>query len=148
MGLRDYYQQDAGRWLEVTCGVVLLAFSGLSGCVAVFGVVQSNRYPRALVATAIFGLISWGLLRLAVRLLQGQRAGRALLSPSALMAGAALFLVGAVLFIGFAITERDLRALIVGLGNLPAAYFSLKLALERRKLSVPPNKLPDRTRER
>jgi hypothetical protein len=148
MGLREYYQQDAGRWLEVTCGIALLAFSGLSGFVAVFGVVQSNRYPRALIATVIFGLICWGLLRQALRLLQSRRPiGRPLLSPTALIGGAAVFLIGGVLLIASAITERDFRPLILGLGILPAAFFSLKFALERRKQSVPPNKSLERTRE-
>jgi hypothetical protein len=148
MGLREYYQQDAARWLEVTCGIALLAFSGLSGFVAILGVVQSNRYPRALIATAIFGLIAWGLLRLGFRLLQRRHpVGRALLSPTALIAGAVVFLVGGILLISFAIIERDFRFLILGLGNLPASYFSFKLALERRRQSVPPNKSLERTRE-
>jgi hypothetical protein len=148
MGLREYYQQDAGRRLEVICGIALLGFSGLSGFVAIFGVVQSSKYPRALIATAIFGLLTWGLLGLAFRLLRGQRGiGGTLLSPAALMAGAAIFLFGGLLLIFNAITERDIRLLLGGLSILPATYFSWKFALERRRQSVPPNNSLERTRE-
>lgn len=136
MGMRDFYQQDAGRGIEVTCGVVLLLFSGLSGFVAVFGLANALRYPRALVGTAIFGLLSWGLLHLALRLLRGRgRTGSVLLPPIMLMTGAVIFVIGGLLLIYVGITERNVQILCGGLGILPAAYFSWKFALEGRKQS-------------
>jgi len=148
VSLRNYYQQDAGRSLEVICGVGLIAFGVLIGAGSVLILARGYESPGALAMASVLGLVAFGLLWVGARLLRGQsRAGAPLLSPAAIIAGAIIFLLGGLLLIFIGIEERDIRPILGGLGILPASYFGLRLARERRQPPAQPNSSLEHSRE-
>ena len=148
MSLRNYYQQDAGRYLEVVCGVGLIAFSLLISVVSGLLLLRGYQNAGAIIAAVVLALVAWGLLRVGVRLLRGQaRTGKPLLPPAGIIGGAAIFLVGGLLLVFVGITERDIRPLLGGIGILPASNFGWKLARQRRQSSALPNSSLEHSRE-
>jgi drug/metabolite transporter (DMT)-like permease len=149
MGLREYFQQDTRRQLVVICGLILLTFALLSGVVAMISLVHSLRDARAVFGTIVLGVLSWGLVLLALRLLRARPQSRAdSLPPSILMVGAVISCAGGLLLIFQGLSERDLFVVLMGAAALPVCYFSLKFALEARKRAVSPYTSLERTREK
>ena len=147
MSLQAHYQSDAGRWLEILCGLALTFFSLLIAVGAVLLVAWSHLRLGALVLGAALGLIAWALLWVAMRLLRGQRnLNQTLLPPMGLLVGALIFLVGGIGLLVIGIVERDVKPLLGGIGILPASYYALRLAKERRRAAVTPNNSLERSR--
>ena len=148
MNLRNYYQQDAWRYLEIVCGICLSAFSLLIGVGAVLVAARGYRSPGAVVIAGALALVALGLIRIGLKLLRGQsRVGRPLLSSAAMIGGAAIFFLGGLLLIYIGITQRDIRGVLGGVGILPASYFGWRFARERRRSSMLPNSSLDRSRD-
>ena len=136
MSLRDSYESDAGRGLEVVCGLALLLFALPLGAGAVLLAIRAPWSLGAFVTVAILGVLAWGLGLISMRLLRGRgRSGsrRELFPPVVLMIGAAIFLVGGALLLFLGIKEHRPAGILGGIGIIPASYYAWRIALARRK---------------
>jgi hypothetical protein len=131
----NQFEEQTNRPLEVTCGVVLLAFAVLLGIGAVVLPIASQWNKGALVAALIAALSTWGLGTLGIRLVLGRRrVNKELFSPTGLTVSAGLFaLAGAgVTIIG--VLERRPQAFASGLSLFVIAYYAWRVAQKRRRL--------------
>jgi hypothetical protein len=136
MSLREFYGSDAGRGLEVVCGLILLVPALLLSGGSIALIVLAPRELGTLGTSVVLGLIGWWLLRLVFRLLRGRgRVDGGLFGPSELAGEALIFVLGGVLSLVFGVAQKDVRMIATGLGAIPAALYAWRLARGRRRRS-------------